>query len=204
MTQHPILDDPWRYRILVFLVMLLMIEYHNSIRTCCYLHRNALTSAHKSSWRQLLENGDESSFLHMTGFVLLKEALFSNDELHNLVLGKRKRGRPQLLSCEDQLGLLLFYIGSTMGVKWICMIFGITPSTCSHFINMMLARVCNKLDKHPMARVKFPDNNKMAQFAAQIKGREQSIEDVIGFMDGLSLATECTSERIAQNAMYCY
>ena len=208
MTNHPILDDPVRYRTLVFIVILLMIEYHNSLRTRSYLHRSALTSAHTSSWKQLLDNGDESSFLHMTGFTrhafyLLRDALFSKDELRNLVLGKRKRGRPQLLNPDAKVGLLLFYIGSTMGIKWICMIFGITPSTCSHFINAMLTRACNKLAMHPFARVQFPDRDKMAQFAEQIKLREPSIDDVIGFMDGLSLATQCTSERMAQNAMYC-
>ena len=208
MTNHPILDDPVRYRTLVFIVILLMIEYHNSLRTRSYLHRSALTSAHTSSWKQLLDNGDESSFLHMTGltrhaFYLLRDALFSKDELRNLVLGKRKRGRPQLLNPDAKVGLLLFYIGSTMGIKWICMIFGITPSTCSHFINAMLTRACNKLAMHPFARVQFPDRDKMAQFAEQIKLREPSIDDVIGFMDGLSLATQCTSERMEQNAMYC-
>lgn len=208
MTNHPILDDPVRYRTLVFIVILLMIEYHNSLRTRSYLHRSALTSAHTSSWKQLLDNGDESSFLHMTGFTrhafyLLRDALFSKDELRNLVLGKRKRGRPQLLNPDAKVGLLLFYIGSTMGIKWICMIFGITPSTCSHFINAMLTRACNKLAMHPFARVQFPDRDKMAQFAEQIKLREPSIDDVIGFMDGLSLATQCTSERMEQNAMYC-
>ena len=208
MTNHPILDDPVRYRTLVFIVILLMIEYHNSLRTRSYLHRSALTSAHTSSWKQLLDNGDESSFLHMTGltrhaFYLLRDALFSKDELRNLVLGKRKRGRPQLLNPDAKVGLLLFYIGSTMGIKWICMIFGITPSTCSHFINAMLTRACNKLAMHPFARVQFPDRDKMAQFAEQIKLREPSINDVIGFMDGLSLATQCTSERMEQNAMYC-
>ena len=208
MTNHSILDDPVRYQILVFIVILLMIEYHNSIRTRSYLHRNALTSAHTSSWNHLLKNGDNTSFLHMTGlnrhaFYLLRDVLFSKDELRNVVCGKRKRGRPQLLNPDAQLGLLLFYIGSTMGIKWICMLFGITPSTRSQLINAMMIRACNKLEVHPMARVQFPDKNKMAQFADQIKLREPSIDDVIGFMDGLSLATECTSERMAQNAMYC-
>jgi hypothetical protein len=35
-----------------------------------------------------------------------------------------------------------------------------------------------------------------------INNREHSIDDVIGFMDGASLATECTSEATTQNAFY--
>jgi len=33
-----------------------------------------------------------------------------------------------------------------------------------------------------------------------INNHEPSIDDFIGFMDGVSLATECTSERVIQNA----
>ncbi len=43
----------------------------------------------------------------------------------------------------------------------------------------------------------------MLLFASKINNREPSIDDVIGFMDGVSLATECTSERTTQNAFYC-
>jgi hypothetical protein len=42
----------------------------------------------------------------------------------------------------------------------------------------------------------------MQMFASMINDREHSIDDVIGFMDGVSLATECTSEAMAQNAFY--
>ncbi len=31
---------------------------------------------------------------------------------------------------------------------------------------------------------------------------EPDVDDVIGFMDGLSLTSECTSEPLAQNSMY--
>ena len=42
----------------------------------------------------------------------------------------------------------------------------------------------------------------MQQFADMINLREPEVGDVIGFMDGLSLTTECTSERLTQNAYY--
>ena len=42
----------------------------------------------------------------------------------------------------------------------------------------------------------------MQMFASIINNREHSIDDVIGFMDGVSLATECTSEATMQNAFY--
>jgi hypothetical protein len=45
------------------------------------------------------------------------------------------RGRPRLLGPEGYLGLLLFYLGSTMNYKHLCLVFGITPPVCSRGIN---------------------------------------------------------------------
>ncbi len=56
---------------------------------------------------------------------------------------------------------------------------------------------------HPLARISFPNEQKMRVYADMIRMREATIDNVIGFMDGLGLATEMTSERIEQNAYYC-
>jgi hypothetical protein len=58
------------------------------------------------------------------------------------------------------------------------------------------------LRRHRDSRVRFPNEIEMQRFAEMIKGRESSVNDVIGFMDGLALSTECTSEPITQNAYY--
>jgi hypothetical protein len=89
-----------------------------------------------------------------------------------------------------------------MGIKHLCLVFGVTPMPCSDVINKMMQLVAKKLKSHPLAKVKFPDEEKMAQFAQTIQEREPTIDDVIGFMDGLALTSECTSELIEQNAMY--
>ena len=65
---------------------------------------------------------------------------------------------------------------------------------------MLLAT--DKLRYHPLSSVRFPDAAKMEQFAAMINAHESLIDDVIGFMDGVSLPTQCTSEENEQNAMY--
>jgi len=67
----------------------------------------------------------------------------------------------------------------------------------------MLHRVVNRLRYHRSARVKFPNEAKMQEFAAMIELREPIAKDVIGFMDGVSMASECTDERLTQNAYYC-
>jgi hypothetical protein len=64
-----------------------------------------------------------------------------------------------------QLSLYLFFVGSTMGIKHLCLIFGITPSVCSHTISTMLWLAVQKLKRHPLARVQFSNVDKMASFA---------------------------------------
>jgi hypothetical protein len=53
----------------------------------------------------------------------------------------KRPGRKWSLSSEGQLGLFLFYIGSTMNYKFLCVIFGITPNPCSRMLRNMLKLV---------------------------------------------------------------
>ena len=50
--------------------------------------------------------------------------------------------------------------------------------------------------------IKFPDNEKMHEFAHMIRMREPLAEDVIGFMDGLSLPWACDPDEYIQNSYY--
>ena len=184
--------------------LLLLVLYHNNIRDRSYLLRAALVEPNQAPWKKLFDHGDDCSFLHMTGlsreaFRALLEYTFDLDYLSRY----RRRGRPPSLPPEGMLGLFLFYLGSTMHIKHLCLIFGVTPTVCCRVINMMLKRVVRDLRSHPMARVQFPDEGKMRVFADQVQLREPSVDDIIGFMDGVALTSECTDERITQNAFYC-
>ena len=189
------------------LLILLLVSYHNSLRSRVYLHRAAVLAPRRSPWRQLLK-GDESSFLLMTGvsimaFNSLLCIVFDLDnENDNDNITHRRRGRPPSLAPEDELGLFLFYISSMLGLKHLCVIFGVVPSVCSRAINKVMSLILKKLRRHPLAEVKFPDHEKKQQFASMIQRREPEISDVIGFMDGVSLRTECTSDELTQNAYY--
>ena len=63
--------------------------------------------------------------------------------------------------------------------------------------------IVKTLRMHPWSRVKFPDVEKMREYAAMIQAREPSVDDVIGFMDGVSFSSECSDEQVEQNAFYC-
>ncbi len=68
---------------------------------------------------------------------------------------------------------------------------------------MILRMTVKRLRYHPLARVKFPNVEKMQLFLDMISVRVPTVNNVIGFMDGLGLTTECTDERITQNVYYC-
>ena len=198
--------DNDRERLRRVLMVLLLFQLHNSIRARHYLHRQAIVSPSGSPWQRLYERADPSSFLHMTGltracFVMLLSALFDPEEI--MPHHRRRRGRPRSLRPEGCLGLLLFYLGSTMNHKHLCMIFGIVPGVCSKVIRAMLRLAVDRLSDNPIAEVRFPNAEKMRQFAEMVQSREPLVDDVIGFMDGVSIPAECTDERFEQNVFYC-
>ena len=121
-----------RKKLRQLLLVVLLIQAHNSIRRRNKLHRRALLHPKQSPWERLYTHGDSSSFLVMTGlsrtaFQELSSVLFQDNNQQPIL----RRGRPELLDCNAQLGLYLFFIGSTMGIKHLCLIFGVVPSVCS-------------------------------------------------------------------------
>ena len=198
------LSTAQRQKIRLILFLILLACYHNSIRVRSYLTRAALVSPDVSPWRKLYDDGDESSFLHVTG--LTRDAF--NALLHIVIppghyIRRRRRGRPWSLPPDGMLGLLMCYLGSQMSNKWLCLIFGITPSPCSRILRRMLRMTVKRLRYHPLARVEFPNEARMRLYSDMVSAREPTVTNVIGFMDGLGLTTECTDERLTQNAYYC-
>ena len=120
-----------RHLLKAFLLLLCLVEYYNRICKRKYLLREAVLLPCMSPWHQLMDFGDASLFLLMTG--LTREAF---DTLHDILKPpgyhrfQRTKGRSWPLPSYAQLGLL-FYLGSTMNYKHLCLIFGITPSACS-------------------------------------------------------------------------
>jgi len=189
-----------RRRIEYLMLFILLIHASNSVCNHTYLHCCALLSHAESPWTKLYRHGDDSSFLNLTG--LSRQAFKQLYYVLFLDVQMQRTGRPQLMHPTAQLGLYLFIIGSTVGNKQLCLIFGITPTVCSRVINKMMILVVQKLKRHLFAQVRFLDEEKMARFARKINQREPVVNDFIGFMDGLALQSECTSEQIEQNAMY--
>ena len=145
-----------RHLLKAFLLLLCLVEYYNRIRKREHLLREAVVLPRKSPWRQLMDFGDPSSFLLMTG--LTREAFGT---LHDILQPpgyhrfQRTKGCSWSLPSDAQLGLLLFYLGSTMNYKHLCLIFGITPSACSRILNNMIKLVVRRLHSMTVQKSHF-------------------------------------------------
>ena len=87
-----------------------------------------------------------------------------------------------------------------MNHKHLCMIFGIVPGVCSKVVRVMLRLAVRRLANHPIAEVRFPCAEKMRRFSRMVQARELLVDNIIGFMDGVLIPSECTDEHFEQNA----
>jgi len=112
-------------------LLLTCIDYRNKICVKSNLLCCSIVMPCQSAWHHLYENADSRSFTLMTGlsqgvFQKLIDALSSQSTCSSSLTG-----RLYSLSPSAELGLFLFYIGSTMNLKHLCLIFGKTPAVCS-------------------------------------------------------------------------
>ena len=194
-------EDDENDEMIVVLTIFTAAIWYNSVRNRSKLTRSAILQPSMSPWQHLYANGDDASFLEMTGFdresfARLENCLFDED------LGERRAGRPCSLDNCGKLGLYLFYVGSQMKTKHLCLLFGIIPTTADIVIRYMMILLCKKLKNNASAKISFPDDDKMAEFAAIVNMREPTVDNVIGFVDGLSLAVQCSDDEHLQNAAY--
>ena len=195
-------DDELEETIQHSLLFVGAINVYNSIRTRHRLTRSAVVEPALSPWQHLLQFGDDQSFTEMTGFDRITFHMIANTlfPIQNRLIPKL--GRPYILDHLGQLGLFLFYVGSTMKIKHICMIFGIVPSSCSDIINRIMIKVIGELSTHFASRIQFPNEEEKERLAALVALRQPGITNVIGFMDGLGIHVECENNPDVQNAYY--
>jgi hypothetical protein len=135
-----------RKRVKYLCLFVLLVHASNSAQNRTKLYHCALLLLPESPWAKLYYHGDALSFLTMTGmtrhtFRLLHGVLFEG------LQQRTGHGQPQLMDPNAELGLFLFFIGSTMGYKHLCLIFGCTPTVCSRVFNKMLKLLVKKLKK---------------------------------------------------------
>ena len=188
--------DPSGALLCIFVAILL----YNAQREQHYLTRSAVVRPGSSPWSHLWHHGDEKSFLNLTGmsrtaFIKLKGIIFPE-------IDRPRMGRRPLLDENGQLGLLLFYMGSTMRTKHLCLIFGVVPSTANVVINRLILVVISRLKRHESAKIKWPSEEEKVKWAQLVNNREPSVNLVIGFVDGLAIHVQCSANENDQSEAY--
>jgi hypothetical protein len=178
------------------------IYVYNNARVRKRMNKTSVSGFKKSSWRNLYKYADDASFLDVTGFTkdsfnYLVNYLRNHDDRRH----KGDSGRPWSMNYHGRVGLLILYLGSTMLLKQLSLIFGIVPSVLERNIDYMLNHVCRFLPLHQNSMIKFPNNADCIRFSNLVKYR-YPVNDVIGFMDGLSVPVKCSSDSVTQAAYY--
>ena len=189
--------------IFVFAAVICAMHAYNSLRVRHNLLKCALVHPKLSPWATLLNCGDEGSFLTLTGlnycsFRILVSTIFPN----NGHIGTSNMGRPRNLDPNGRVGLILFFFNSRMRIKHLCMLFGVTPTTASDEISIMLNLMLIRLRRHKDCKIRWPKEAKMAELALLIHRREPAVDDVMGFMDGLRILIQCGESLDEQTTNY--
>ena len=177
---------------------LALLCYYKRLRSRRYITSSCLPDPKESAWSILWKNGDDLSFISLTGFdrqsfIELHDYIFENYNFNST-------GRKSKLDTHAKLGLLLHFLNSTMKLKTLCQIFGVSQSTVSRELSKMSRLTLDRLYQHPKAKIVWPNQKSKAEFAEMIRSRQPEIENAFGFLDGLALSVECSSEE--QNPYY--
>jgi hypothetical protein len=103
-----------------------------------------------SPWAQLLNHGDNVSFLDATGFT--RDAFMALETALLRVHTVPVKGRTPALDFRGQIGLYLFYLGSRINLKHLFLLFGIVPSTASEIILKIMSIVVEGLSDDKQGR----------------------------------------------------
>ena len=179
---------------------ILIMKWYNSLRFRSRLKRKSVVSTVESPWRKLLK-GDENSFLHVVGldFRAFRQLV---EILREGYVERKHTGRRRNYSFQDAVGMYHMYICSNLSLKHLSLIFGVVPSTASEVLIEMIAWVPQKLRKNPDARIRWPDDNEKKALANLVRKRNKFGKGVIGFIDGLALNVQCSSDPEVQSKYY--
>ncbi|QRW03575.1 DDE superfamily endonuclease [Ceratobasidium sp. AG-Ba] len=117
-----------------------------------------------------------------------------------------EHGHPRLrcrsLSADGALGLLLYWITSTSTETALAELFAIVPSVVCRYIHFAIHLLVHILRRLPESQVTWPTPAEMANFAHLINRRHPAIDGAFGFIDGLSLPAQTSSDPRIQEATY--
>eukprot|EP00733_Pompholyxophrys_punicea_P001663 Pompholyxophrys_punicea_v1_NODE_920_length_1139_cov_2.371771.p1 type:complete len:200 gc:universal NODE_920_length_1139_cov_2.371771:273-872(+) len=108
------------------------------------------------------------------------------------------------LSAEKSLALILMFFKKHVNKKILCVIFGITPSVCSLYLEFSLEILFGLFSDNlvPFAEIFLPTVEQLAELARIVERYEPLVKNCIGFLDGCNMVTESMSDPNEQNCFY--
>jgi len=174
-----------------------------AVRTRFTLRRSALVAPQNSPMAFLLAHGDDHAYMVTMGI---------DRSTFNYLLSffgpklaakrKDKRGRRRQLDARGSLALALHFLNTTMVETDLCLLFGLTPTRCCVRINEALKVLDEVVTSIPECAIELPTVDRMARLATALQSTYPLVENVFGFVDGVSFFIEHPGNPDLQNAFY--
>jgi hypothetical protein len=160
-----------------------------------------------SGWQSIYHSREDRAYIHIMGidvatfdYILtsgFREAWESQPikRTDTNPSGASRKGA-RSLDATGGLGLALHFLCSTMSESSLQIIFALTPSTVSRYINFALDLLLAALEKLPEGRLEWPEEDVMKENSRLINAKHSTakyLDGAFGFMDGLNLpvTTNC-------------
>ena len=176
------------------------------------IRRGSLQNPTKSVFWEVYNSGHDESLIqlcgfHKAGFDSLLELFaptYDTFTPHGKTIRavKKKGGRNCLLSPAACLGLVLTWLRSRGGNKFLCFMFGIIPSSCSIWLRYgkrVLIKVLRNVDA---AKVKMPSDDDVTTYVDMIQDKYPALTNCWGAMDGLKIGLEAAGDKQTQSRFY--
>ena len=171
-------------------------------------HLDDLPIPEESLWACIQINGRDEAYMNFLGldkgnFLVLLEAYKPIFE-ESLNLGRTRRGRPQTISPRDSLAMVLVYLRDGASQKQLQGNFGFSQTAVSRGLRIAMKVLPRALLTFEGARVIWPTQEKMAEYAALIEQRHSDLKGTktFAFVDGLNVPIKEPSDACEQNAYY--
>ncbi|KZT60965.1 hypothetical protein CALCODRAFT_428579 [Calocera cornea HHB12733] len=112
------------------------------------------------------------------------------------------RPHQRSLDAAGGLGLLLYWLNSTMIDKTLSQLFALVPSTITRYREFALHLLLRTLQHIPEGRILWPKDDEFAQLRDLVVARHPLLNGAFGSVDGLNLPTATSSDERWQNAQY--
>ncbi|KAG8724940.1 hypothetical protein FRC09_011831 [Ceratobasidium sp. 395] len=166
-----------------------------------------------TAWTHICRSFDDQAYLPTLGldvatFEYILQSGFEQLWNRNVIFRSDvdENGLPRLeqrsLLADGALGLVLYWLTSSSTEAELSLIFALVPSVLSRYIYFGLQILVHVLRRLPESQITWPSEDEMAHSSELIRRRHPAINGAFGFIDGLSLPVETSSDPREQERMF--